>query len=302
MRKIGPFLISRDHRPHIPREMFSQIDDEYDRLQKEGRRLVLGTLPARSGTMLLCNIFDEHENATGITERYFEAEAFFRYVNFNQLPIDTSGVITLIKYGIIQDWKKKGDLSLVYSPFFSHGMTELIQTLKPNEVMFAIHDPRFTVQSIYNKGFFKHYYIHKNRDLALGFQPAFPESWSYLFGRLVPTKAMCPEWESLTQIGKISWWGNRMITDIYEQLKDLPSEKLFIFSLKEADRDYYAYYTKIAERYQLKPILSEEKITAMRKKMFLKKHNVVHEWGEQEEREFEKYTKEWQVLYEKLCP
>lgn len=298
--QIGNIRITRDRSPKVTKEELESVDEEYEKGLRSGKRLILGTLPARSGTMLLCDIFNEHQNATGVTERYFEAEAFYRYITYNKLPIDTAGIIRLIKYGIIQDWEKKGNLSLVFSPFFSHGIRELYDVLRPECIIFAINDPKFTVQSIYNKGFFKHHYIRERTDYALGFQPSFPESWSYLFGRLVPNGEFYNTWKGLTRIGKVSWWGDRVIVDIHNQTKVLPREKVFIFNLGEADKDYYKYYTKMAERFGLTPILSERKISALRGKRFKQGHNVIHEWSSKEQKEFEEYTREWYQVYHEL--
>lgn len=299
MKKIGKLIISWDRNPKIDHEEYKKVDDEYEEGLRSGKKLVLGTLSARSGTMWLCDVFDEHKNATGVTERNFEPESFYRYIKYNKLPIDTAGIITLIKKGIIDDWKK-GDIALVFSPFFSHGIKELYEILRPEKIIFGLNDPEFTVQSIYNKGFFSHYYVRDRVDYALGFQPAFPESWSYLFGRIVPNGEMYDTWKDLTRVGKIAWWGNRVTADIYEQLKEIPDEKVFIFHLKEANQNY-EYYKKMATKFGLTPLLNEKKFLSIRGKRFKKSHNVKHDWSDKEREEFELYTKDWFEIYKKLC-
>ncbi|MEX0931923.1 MAG: hypothetical protein WDZ88_04190 [Candidatus Paceibacterota bacterium] len=171
MRKIGKLCLSWDSRHKYTADELDRVDDEYERGLQNGKTLILGTLVARSGTMWLCDIFDAHQNATGVTERFFEAESFYRYVCFYNLPIDTSGIIKLIKKGIVEDWKR-GDVALVYSPYFSHGILDLRKELKPKKIIVAVNDPKFTVQSLYNKGLFKHYYVRDNPHLALGYQSA----------------------------------------------------------------------------------------------------------------------------------
>lgn len=297
--KIGKLLISWD-RGGVSKEALEGIDAEYEKSLTSGKKLVLCTLSARSGTRWLGDIFNAHKNATGITERYFEPESFYRYIKYNKLPIDTSGTIKLIKYGIVQDWKQ-GDVSLVISPFFSHGIKELYETLKPERVVFGINDPKFTVQSIYNKGFFEHHYVRKDTDLALGFQPSFEQRWYwlYLFARLVPNGEFYREWEKLTRIGKISWWGSKMNKDIWEQLKDLPKEKTFVFVLKQADQNY-SYYEKLAKEFGLAPVLSEKEFLSIKGKTVKKSDNKNLGWSEKEEQEFKKYAKDWQELYNEL--
>lgn len=299
--RIGNLTISWDRRPYtrLDEETLKTIDAEYEARLAAGKKLILGTLCARSGTMWLCDIFESHDNATGITERNFEPESFYRYITYNKLPIDTAGIIALIKRGIIEDWKR-GDIALVFSPFFSHGMLELEEKLKPARIIFALNDPAFTVQSIYNKGFFKHFYIRERTDLALGYQPSLYGSWSQFFGRIVPNGAAYEAWNKLTRLGKAAWWGNRINVDIWEQLKTLPQEQIYIFDLKKADQNY-EYYKSMAAEFGLAPILSEKQFLAIKGWRVKESDNAKHEWTPLERAEFERETAPWASLYAKLC-
>ncbi|MFA6408209.1 MAG: hypothetical protein WCW36_01895 [Candidatus Paceibacterota bacterium] len=299
--KIGRLEISWNRRPwpRLGATELADIDERYAKALASGKKLILGTLCARSGTMWLCDIFDEHKNATGITERNFEAEAYYRFTTYNKLPVDTTGIIALIKHGILEDWKR-GDIALVFSPYFSHGMLELYRELSPEKIIFAVSDPEFTVQSVYNKGFFSQYYLRGRDDLALGFQPAFSGSWSQYFGRIVPNGPAYRDWEKLTRIGKISWWGNRINVDIAQQLSSLPSEKIHIFNLQEADQNY-EWYLRIAKEFGLAPIITSDQFLSIKGRRVRAEHNVHHEWSPAEREEFELQTKEWKDLYEKLC-
>lgn len=299
--KIGRLEISWNRRPwpRLGSAELVGIDERYEKALASGKKLVLGTLCARSGTMWLCDIFDEHINATGITERNFEAEAYYRFISYNKLPIDTAGFIALVKHGILEDWKK-GDIALVFSPYFSHSMLELYQALSPSRIIFAISDPEFTVQSIYNKGFFSQYYLRGRDDLALGFQPSFSGSWSQYFGRIVPNGPSYRDWEKLTRIGKIAWWGNHINVDIWQQLSQLPREKIHIFNLQEADQNY-DWYLRMAKEFGLAPILSRERFLSIKGWRVRTEHNVHHDWSVEERAEFERLTREWKDLYEHLC-
>lgn len=299
--KIGKLLISWD-RGGVSAKTLENVDAEYEKGLASGKKLILCVLAGRSGTRLLGDIFNVHANATGITERYFEAESMYRYIKYNKLPVDTSGIITLIKKGIVDDWNR-GDIAFVNSPFFSHGVKELYDLLRPSRIIFAIGDPKFTVQSMYNKGFFEHHYIKKDPNLALGFQPAFPQKWYwlYLFARLVPNGEFYNTWLGLTRVGKVSWFGNKMNMDIWEQLEQIPKEKIFIFNLKEAKVNYYEYYKNIAHEFGLSPILSKKEIDKLEKKGVKPWHNKEHIWSAKENEEFKEYTKDWYELYGKIC-
>lgn len=298
--KIGKLWIGFDRAEEVDVEAYKTIDADYEAELHSGKRLILGTLAARSGTRTLCNIFEAHKNATGITERNAGAESFYRYITYNKLPIDTAGIITLIKKGVLDDWNR-GDVALVFSPYFSHGIKELYNSLRPEKVMLAINDPEFTVQSMYNKELFLHQYFRDRVDYALGFQPELMDRWSHFFGRIVPNGEFYNTWLKLTRLGKLAWWGNRITVDIYKQLQALPEEKVFIFHPTEADQDYYGYYKKLVATFGLTPLLKEKELVSLRAKTFKKAHNVKHEWDAQEREEFEYYTKEWHDIYQKLC-
>lgn len=299
MKRFGRLIIQWDHEPRLTNNEIARIEIDYADLQKAGKRLVLGTLTSRSGTKWLCDIFAAHPNATGSPERSFDAASFYRYIRYNDLPIDTAGVMAILKYGIIQDWKK-GDIALVFSPHFSHGLTELYEVLKPERIIFALNDPEFTVQSIYNKGFFSQRYVRSRTDRALGFQPALGTRWGVSFGRLVPNGPEYDSWNRLTRVGKIAWWGNMVTLEIGRQLSKLPSEVTDIFHLKHADQNY-AWYKELANRYGLAPLLDEKSFLAIKKKRFKKSDNVKHEWSSLERAEFEDHAAEWMALYQKLC-
>ena len=148
--RIGKIQISR-----ISIEKQAELDalpeaELFDELRANGKRLFLGTLAARSGTRWLCDIVKSHDRTHAVTERDVMVEAFWRYVKYNELPIETDGTITLLKQRIASDWLKN-DATLIFSPYFSHGLLELCQLLKPEKVIFGIAQPEFVVQSIFNK-------------------------------------------------------------------------------------------------------------------------------------------------------
>lgn len=295
--KIGPYNIKviKENNRHLSEIDIGKVDSIYEDYKKEGRVLVLGTLSGRSGTRWLCDIFQHHKNAAGATEKFVIPESFWRYVKYNKLPIDTSGIVKLIKMGIVSDWRKY-DISLTFSPYFSHGINELVDKLAPEKIIFAINDPRSTVQSMYNKGLFSERYIRSSNSLALGFQPELKSEWSHFFGRIVPNGTFYETWKDLTRIGKISWWANRITTDIAEQLTQVNQNKIWIFDLSEADQNY-SYYKKIAREFDLKPLLNESKFLSLKGRTVRVEDNVPHVWDEREEREFVVYTKEWHDIY-----
>lgn len=276
----------------------SNIDIIYDKEIQKGKKLILGTFVARSGTRWLCDIFSSHDNVTGSVERFMEAETFFRYVNYHSLPIDLSGVYALLKQGIIDDWKNN-DLSVVFSPFFSHGLQQLAENLKPKQFILAITEPKFVVQSLYNKGFFKENYFYNNKDKVIGFQPHVGTKSSHFFGRVIPSGIDYEYWSHLSRIGKISWWCNKIISDIYMQITKIDKSKVFIFDLAVADQNY-KYYCNLAKQFNLLPKMSEQDFLSLKEKTVKKSDNLPHQWSTKENEEFENETISWHEIYKKM--
>jgi len=273
------------------------IDPSYYISLKRNKKLILCIDAGRSGTRWLSDIFNAHKNAVGSCERNAFAEAFYRYIKWNKLPIDTQGIVELTKHYIIKDWQK-ADISMI-SAFFHYDLADLCDELKVDKVIWAVNDARFTVTSFYNKGWYKNENMRKNDNLINGFQPKFNNVLNRSFTRLVPVGDFYNEWKKSTRIGKISWFWNTVNMEIYSNIKNMPEEKVWVFKLEEADQNY-DYYLKIAEEFELKPVLSQRKFLSLKWKSVKKTDNIRKEWTEQEEKEFEKYTAVFRQIYKTL--
>ncbi len=279
-------------------ENIINLTRKYGLLKNNKKKLILGIGIGRSGMRWLTDIFSSHKNAIGSCERNVFAESFYRYVKWNNLPIDTNGIIELVRADIIKDWEH-ADISLVVSPYFSHDFLNLFNELKSDKVIWAVNNARFTVTSFYNKGWYSEKIIRKDHNLVIGFQPILNEQWNHFFGRIVPIGEFFQEWNSLTRIGKLSWFYNSVNMEIYNLIQKLPREKVWIFKLEEADQNY-DYYLKMTEEFGLKPILSQRKFLSLKWKSVRKTDNIRKEWTEQEEKEFEKYSAEFRKIYKNL--
>jgi len=296
--KLGPFHISWVTRPEREALNLERVNDQFREFQATGKKLLLGTLCARSGTRWLCDIVKSHDRAYAVTERDATPESFWRYIKYNELPIESDGIVRLLKKRIVDDWQAN-DLTLIFSPYFSHGLRELVQELSPTHVIFGVAEPEFVVQSIYNKGIFSTPYPERPDDVAIGFQPEFLGRWSHFYGRIVPRGPFYNDWLELTQVGKIAWWVNRINMDIYEQLESLSPDQVILFDLPKADQNY-EYYTSLAAKLGLRPILSRERFLALKKETAKSSDNVKHTWTAEERTEFEQQIAEWQRVYARL--
>lgn len=264
----------------------------------ETKTLVLCITAGRSGTRWLSDIFSAHKNAHGGCERNGLVEAFYRYIKWNNLPIDDSGILEITKRTILNDWDI-ADISIIASPYFSHDLLNLIQKLKVDKIIWGINDPVFTITSFYNKGVFLHPIKRNDQNLAIGYQPALKNDWKKIFGRIVPRGTFFNEWESLTRIGKISWLLNALNLEIHSYIKELPKEMVWIFRLEEADQNY-EYYIKLAKDFGLKPLLKKGVFLSLKEKTVRKSHNIRKVWSENEMEEYEKYAADYISLYNKL--
>lgn len=298
--RIGKFQISRIKTPAEKGPDSLPTEDQFHELKEKGKRLFLGTLAARSGTRWLCDIVKSHDRAHAVTERDKIAESFWRFVKYNELPIDTDGIVRLLKRRIADDWLKN-DTTLIFSPYFSHGFLELCHALDPDKVIFGFAQPEFVVQSIHNKGMFEEDYSRRDVDLALGYQPEFANRWSHYFGRIFPRGEFYRTWQGLTRIGKIAWWVNRINMDIYNQLQEIPEDRVVLFDLAVADQNY-EYYLSLAELLNLSPILTKDNFLSLKELSVKKSDNVKHPWSETERSEFDLHIEEWQRAYEDLSP
>lgn len=271
-----------------------EINKAYENMDRNQKKLVLGVTSGRSGMKWVYEIFRHHENADGGGERNVEAEAFWRYVHFNNLPIDLSGVIEVTKREILLDWIES-DISITVSPYFSHNFLKLVEELKVDYVIWGITDPKFTVTSFYNKGWYKENIIYHDINKVVGYQ--FNESWSHFLGRIVPSGEEYKKWNKLTRIGRISWFVNMIHYEIYKQIQQLPKEMIYVFKLADADQNY-EYYKKMANFFGLQPLMNESDFLSLKKLAAKSSENRVKRWTEQEEIEFLEETKELRKIYE----
>ncbi|MCB9747905.1 MAG: hypothetical protein H6755_05790 [Candidatus Omnitrophica bacterium] len=314
LRKAKSFYLKSENAS--PTEGFSTDNDDYfdathlyNKVNRQRKKLILSTTTGRSGLAWLLQILSAHANCTGAAERRAEAEAFYRFVKWNDLPVDVKGIIEIIKKDIWKDWKK-ADIAFYCSPYLAHDFFNLYKEFKADKVIWGINDPRFTVTSFLNKGWY--YYTNMKSDATLvnGFQPALAENkWGHHFGRIVPKGPFYEEWMSLTRVGKIAWYLNTVNREIWEYMRKIPQEDLWIFKLEEADQNY-SYYLKMADAFQLKPILSEKDFLEIKTKprlrngqpytVWAKWNNLKHEWSAQEEDEFHKYAADYIKIYGQL--
>jgi len=270
----------------------------YRKVNRSKKKLALALQTGRSGMKWLCAIFAAHDNAYGAGERNRTAEAYYRYISWNRLPIDTAGILAVCRREILADWGRV-NLSLLSSPYFAYNFLYLYEGLCPDRVIWAINDPLFTLTSIYNKGWYCEDYKKSDNRLALGFQPQLEKRWSHYFGRLVPHGDFFDEWQKLTRVGKIAWYLNETTKEIQFSVKQIPREKIWVYKLEEADQNY-AYYLRLADDFGLQPLMSKDKFLSLKMKTAWRSENIEKKLNRRERKEFETYAADYIEIYRGL--
>jgi hypothetical protein len=273
------------------------VSEAYSTMRTNGvhKKLIMTATTGRSGVKWLHEIFKAHRNVAGGSERNPFEESFYRYVKFHELPIDVSGVVDLTKRDIMKDWYEC-DISVVGSPYLSHDFLDVFSALGADKVIWGINDPRFTVTSFYNKGWYLYEEEYSNTDLACGLQSSNRSKWSRSFSRIVPRGEFYEEWRRLTRVGKIAWFLNTVHMEIWSAVKQLPKGDVWIFRLEEADQDY-SYYKKMSESFVLGSILPKEIFLSLKQRASNEEENIERHWSKTERSEFEKYAKDYVGLY-----
>jgi len=157
---------------------YTDVAREYELVNRDVKKMILQVTSGRSGMRWLRSILCAHENYTGSgDEKNAIPGAFYRYIKWNDLPIDVTGVLDVIKKQILLDWEKVEN-SVLGGPFFIIDLLNICEELKPDKLIWGISDPRFTVTSFYNKGWYLEENIRGDKNLVNGYQPAM-EQWHH---------------------------------------------------------------------------------------------------------------------------
>lgn len=273
------------------------IAEAYSLMRREGtdKKLYMTVTTGRSGIKWLHGIFKAHENVTAGSERNPIEESFYRYVKHHGLAVDVSGVLHLTMRDIMKDWESC-DVSVIGSPYFSHDFYEIYETLKPDRVIWGINDPRFTVQSFFNKGWYLYEEDYLDHTLACGMQSVVGSRWNRAFSRIVPRGDFYGEWCELTRVGKISWFLNSIHMEIWAAIQRIAKKDVWIFRLEEANQNY-SYYQNFSKKFELTPSLSKADFLSLKKAASHEGENVEHDWSQIELSEFEHYSADLMQLY-----
>ncbi len=187
------------------------------------------TGPGRCGTHFLAEVLKKskyfnayHTDDLGIIDH----DAFFRYCNFNDLNVDHSEYFHFRKNLI----EKSNSMSKIYAesnPYISCGVEELYN-LFHSTIIIMHRNPIEIIRSFYVKGMYETPYVDMTSTSARG--PSPNVKLYRELGRVVPVQDY-PKWKDYPRVRKISWWYQSSMDNLYNQLKQIPGDKIIQIDL-----------------------------------------------------------------------
>ena len=266
--------------------------------KKNDNSFALSFGAGRSGQNWFSKIFNSHSNWIGTCERFSQYESFYRYMCYYNLPIYKDGFIKLIDLSSKRDMAKHQN-SFISSPYLSFGVEELTDKLKPDYIFFNIRNPIQTVESFYNKGWYKNFDNQKEINSPL---IDISESQYRSFSRIVPKSKFLKEWLSLTRIGKITWFWATINKAIYLDFNKIQNVNKFFVRLEDINQNY-TFYEKLSKKFNFENKMTENQFYNVLNKAPNNDTNLNYtykNWTNLEKKEFENIVENTFPHYDKI--
>ncbi len=283
---------------YVPSPLFEAVR-RAPRADPAGKRLFLGYGTGRCGMNWFHRILASHDNCAGGCERCSDFEVFFRYFHYHGLPVDLSGFHELLAGLRNHDWNA-ADISVIYSPYFDFGMSELVRILNPDKVFFHIRKPEDAINSMWVKGWYRGDYVCRDPAKAPGPNPLTLPSYHHNFGRIMPGGEMFEQWRRLTRIGRIAWFYVEANTRMLAQHTAFGG-RAWTVKLGDVDQNY-EYYRGLADCLGLRPPLSEKDFLAIKGQTPNKglSRRSATDWDARERADFERIVGPFLDVYDAL--
>ena len=277
----------------------------YDELVKyenftrtKNNKLFLSFGSGRSGQNWFSKLFNSHINWIGSAERFADYEAFYRFITYYKLPISKDGFFDLLKLSYKRDMALFQN-SYISSPYWSVGVEEVTNELKPETIFFNIRNPIKTIESLHKKGWYKH------SDRAKYIKSPVIDITNNLyrsFSRIIPNDEYLDEWVTLSRIGKITWYWCTINKLIYFDFKKIGNVKKYYIKLEDVDQNY-EIYEKISEKFDLRVKMSKNKFLNVINKAPNKGSENKYfykDWNQKEKDEFQKIVNNFFPYYDEI--
>lgn len=238
----------------------------------------------RCGTLFMHQLAEIEPAVAGAHERNPENEAFHRYCQWHDLPVDNEGFLVTKEREILADLDQH-PFSFEASPYLSLSVKALHERFGAR-ILMLIRRPDGVVSSFVHKGFYRQPYSVWNPELAAGYQNQHPDRLFTFFARISPRGEFFRTWNAMTQVGKVAWFWKAFNERTLELLQQLPPESYRVVRIEDLD---YPKYREVCEFLGFRAQVTQGEFDALRESKphaFWRKRNV-DQWTEQEVREFE---------------
>lgn len=238
----------------------------------------------RCGTLFLYQLMEKESVVVSSHERNPDNETFHRYCKWNNLPVDDEGFLATKEKEIQADLEGHA-FSFEATPYLSLSVRELYERFGA-KFLFLVRRPDRVVTSFVYKGFYRHPYIMKNLELAVGYQDQSPEKFHTFLARISPRGKDFETWNDMTRVGKVAWFWKAFNERTLELLQELPEESYRLVHIEDLD---YPKYRELCSFLGFDTSVTQDDFDASRASKphaFWRKRNV-DQWTEQEISEFQ---------------
>ena len=280
------------------RPTYDELIQYQDYNRTKNNKLFLSFGSGRSGQNWFSKLFNSHKNWIGSAERFADYEAFYRFITYYKIPISKTGFFNLLKLSYKRDMALFQN-SYISSPYWSVGVKEVTSELKPECIFFNIRNPIKTIESLHKKG----WYLHSDKNKEINSPIIDITNNLYRsFSRIIPNDEYLDEWNSLSRIGKITWYWCTINKLIYSDFKNINNIEKYHIKLEDVDQNY-EIYEKISEKFDLKNKMKKNKFLDVINKAPNKGSELKYfykDWKQKEKDEFEKIINNLFPYYEEI--
>ena len=240
----------------------------------------------RCGTKFLAQVFARDPATASHHERHPFNDTFHRYCRWYGLDVDEAGFLAAKRRGIEWDLSTHA-FSFEASAFLSLSLASLYRAFDAKFVI-MVRRPDRVVASYLRKGWYENEAVVTDASRPPTMQDvAMPH---HFLGRTMPRGEEFDRWRKLTRVGKIAWYWSRLNRELLAQAQALPDEVTRIQKLEDLD---YETFRELGAFLGAPDNVTAETFAQVRHRRPNASYGMrtVHDWDEDERREFEAETR-----------
>jgi hypothetical protein len=236
---------------------YGYLRERFDARRREGRKLILATQVGRGGGKWVCDIINQHSNATAYGERNRLLESLFRYSTSYRLEFDYTNFFRAIMSEALSDWEFT-EISYISSPYFSHGLALLREEIEPDSLIILLNEKFRAATSFYNKNWYlKDQEVARSKGRAPFFDQAYNETPSHFFGRNIYfDEDEAQLFSRSSRLGKIGVFLDATLNAITRGTLVANFKDVSLIYLPTADQNY-DFYLRLNKQFRFTSILTE---------------------------------------------